>query len=73
MNGIVILNSSFDATGYHHRSRLTTDFPQCHDLGVKVVNHNLSLEANSVVVAFHVMAQFLMCPFNVKFGVILDF
>src|SRR5688572_10235008 len=39
---------------------------------MEVINHDLALESDCVVVAFHIASQFLLGPFLVKFGIRID-
>ena len=59
---MVVLDGALDAVGHHHRPRLPADLVLRQHLLVEMVNHDLSLQADGVVVALHIAAQLLLRP-----------
>ncbi len=67
-----VLDGSLDAACDHHGSRLSANFPRSNNLLVKVIHHDLGLEPDRVVVAFHVMPQFLFRSLGVELRVFVS-
>ena len=69
-DGVIVFNRHLNASGYDHRPRLSANFARCQHLLVEVVNYNLGFEANGMAVRFHIVDEFLLRLFRVKFRII---
>src|SRR4030095_1073503 len=72
LNGVEILDRSFDTARDHHRPRLAPKLAKPDHLFVEVIDHDLGFEPNGVLVALHVPPELLPSPFYVELWVSRD-
>ena len=69
---VEILDRPLDAARHDHGPCLAADLVEGQHLLVEVVHHDLGLEADGVLVALDVAAEFLPRPLHVELGITLD-
>ena len=67
---IKVLDGPLDTAADHHRPSLPADLASGNHLLVEVVYHDLGFQPNCVIVALHVLAQFLLRPLGVELRIV---
>ena len=69
---VEVLDRALDPGGDDHGPRLPADLAEADHLLMEMIDHDLGFEPDRMVVALDIMAQLLLRPLGVEFGVGLD-